>query len=35
VIVPKGDTVMERGDRVLAVTALEKEEELRRILQGK
>ncbi len=35
VIVPKGDTVMETGDRVLAVTALGKEEELRRILQGK
>ena len=35
VIVPKGDTVMERGDRVLAVTAIGKEEELRRILQGK
>ena len=35
VIVPKGDTVMETGDRVLAVAALGKEEELRRILQGK
>jgi trk system potassium uptake protein TrkA len=35
VIVPKGDTVMERGDQVLAVTVLGKEEELRRILQGK
>ena len=35
VIVPKGDTVMERGDRVLAVVALGKEEELRRILQEK
>jgi trk/ktr system potassium uptake protein len=35
VIVPKGDTVMEAGDRILAVTALGKEEELRRVLQGK
>ena len=35
VIVPKGDTVIETGDRVLAVAALGKEEELRRILQGK
>ena len=35
VIVPKGDTVMETGDRVLAVTVLGKEEEVRRILQGK
>jgi Trk K+ transport system NAD-binding subunit len=34
VIVPGGDTVMETGDRVLAVAALGKEEELRRILQG-
>jgi trk system potassium uptake protein TrkA len=34
-IVPKGDTVVERGDQVLAVTVLGKEEELRRILQGK
>jgi Trk K+ transport system NAD-binding subunit len=33
--VPKGDTVMERGDRVLAVVALGKEEEIRRILQGR
>jgi trk system potassium uptake protein len=35
VIVPGGDTVMETGDRVLAVAASGKEEELRRILQGK
>jgi trk system potassium uptake protein len=35
VIVPKGDTVIGTGDRVLAVAALGKEEELRRILQGK
>jgi trk system potassium uptake protein TrkA len=35
VIVPKGDTVMEAGDRVLAVAASGKEEEIRRALQGK
>jgi trk system potassium uptake protein TrkA len=35
VIVPKGDTVMEAGDRVLAVAASGKEEEIRRVLQGK
>jgi trk system potassium uptake protein len=35
VIVPKGDTVMETGDRVLAVVTLGKEEALRGILQGK
>ncbi len=34
VIVPKGNTVIEAGDRVLAVTTLGKETELRRILQG-
>ena len=34
VIVPGGDTVMETGDRVVAVAASGKEEELRRILQG-
>lgn len=34
VIVPKGDTVMDAGDRVIAVTALEHEQELKRILQG-
>lgn len=34
VIVPKGDTVMGAGDRVIAVTALEHEQELKRILQG-
>ena len=34
VIVPKGNTVMETGDRVLAITGLGKEEELRRVLQG-
>ena len=31
----EGETVMETGDRVLAVAASGKEEELRRILQGK
>jgi trk system potassium uptake protein TrkA len=35
VIVPKGDTVMEAGDRVLAVAASGKEEEIRRALQRK
>jgi trk system potassium uptake protein len=35
VIVPGGDTVIETGDRVLAVAASGKEDELRRILQGK
>ena len=35
VIVPKGDTMMETGDRVLAVAVSGKEEELRSILQGK
>jgi trk system potassium uptake protein len=35
VIVPKGDTVIEAGDRVLAVAASGKEEEIRRVLQGK
>jgi trk system potassium uptake protein TrkA len=35
VIVPGGDTVMETGDRVLAVAVLGKEEELRRIFQGR
>lgn len=35
VIVPKGETVIETGDRVLAVATLGKEEELRRILQEK
>ena len=35
VIVPKGDTVIETGDRVLAVTVLGKEAERRRILQGR
>lgn len=34
VIVPKGGTVMDAGDRVIAVTALEHEQELKRILQG-
>jgi trk system potassium uptake protein TrkA len=34
VIVPKGGTVIEMGDRVLAITVLGKEAELRRILQG-
>lgn len=34
VIVPKGSTVLDSGDRVIAVTALEHEEELRRILRG-
>jgi trk system potassium uptake protein TrkA len=35
VIVPKGDTVMETGDRVLAIAASGKEEEIRRIFQAK
>jgi Trk K+ transport system NAD-binding subunit len=35
VIVPKGDTVIETGDRVLAVAVLGKEAELRLILQGR
>jgi len=35
VIVPKGDTVLERKDQVLAVTVLGKEEEVRRALQGR
>ena len=35
VIVPKGDTVIETGDRVLAVAVLGKEAELRYILQGR
>jgi trk system potassium uptake protein TrkA len=35
VIVPKGNTVIETGDRVLAVAVLGKEAELRCILQGK
>ena len=34
VIVPKGDTVLERRDRVLAVTVLGKEEEVRRVTSG-
>ena len=34
VIVPGGDTVMEAGDRVLAVSVSGKEEKIRRILQG-
>jgi trk system potassium uptake protein TrkA len=34
VIVPKGDTMIEMGDQILAVTVLEKEAEFRRILQG-
>lgn len=35
VIVPKGDTVMEAGDRVIALTSLEYKEDLRRLLQGR
>jgi trk system potassium uptake protein TrkA len=35
VIVPKGDTVMETGDRVLAIAASGKEDEIRRIFQAK
>jgi len=35
VIVPKGSTMMDTGDRVIAVTSLEHEEELRRTLQGR
>ena len=34
VIVPRGYTVMEPGDRVIAVTSLEQEEDLRRLLMG-
>jgi trk system potassium uptake protein len=34
VVVPKGDTVMTPGDRVIAVTSIEQEEELRRLLTG-
>ncbi len=34
VIVPKGGTVIEMGDKVLAITVLGKEAELRRILKG-
>jgi trk system potassium uptake protein TrkA len=35
VIVPRGDTVMEAGDMVIAVTPVEQEEELRRLLMGR
>lgn len=34
VVVPKGDTVMAAGDRVIAVTPVEQEEALRRLLVG-
>ena len=34
VIVPRGNTVMETGDRVIAVTSIEQEEHLRRLLTG-
>ena len=34
VIVPKGSTVIETGDRLFAVTSIEQERELRRLLQG-
>jgi trk system potassium uptake protein TrkA len=34
VIVVRGNTVMEAGDRVIAVTPIEQEEELRRLLMG-
>lgn len=35
VIVPKGSTMMETGDRVIAVTSMEHELELRKVLQGR
>jgi trk system potassium uptake protein TrkA len=35
VIVPRGNTVMAAGDRVIAVTPVEQEEELRRLLMGR
>ena len=35
VIVPRGSTVMAAGDRVIAVTPVEQEEELRRLLMGR
>ncbi len=34
VIVPRGDTVLETGDMVIAVTRLENEEALRKVLRG-
>lgn len=34
VIVPRGNTVIEAGDRVIAVTPLEQEDALRRLLMG-
>jgi trk system potassium uptake protein len=35
VIVPKGDTVMEPGDRLIAVTTFEHKEDLRRLLEAR
>ena len=34
VVVPRGDTVLEKGDRVIAVTPIDQEEVLRRLLAG-
>jgi trk system potassium uptake protein TrkA len=34
VIVPRGNTVLETGDRVIAVTSIEREDDLRRLLTG-
>jgi trk system potassium uptake protein TrkA len=34
ILIPKGDTVIETGDRVIAVTSIEEADELRRILAG-
>jgi trk system potassium uptake protein TrkA len=34
-LLPHGDTVLEPGDSVIAVTAIEREEELKKILTGK
>lgn len=35
VVVPRGNTVMAAGDRVIAATPIEQEEELRRLLMGR
>jgi len=35
VIVPRGNTVMEAGDRVIAVTPIDQKDELRRLLMGR
>lgn len=34
VIVPRGDTILEPGDKVIAVTTLEQEETLKKVLRG-